>query len=327
MAMLTIRYDLRVPPFASVTHPELYSVCLDQCAWADDRGFDTAVLSEHHFVEDGYMSAPLVLAAAIGARTHRILINVAAVLVPLYDPLRLAEEVATADLASGGRLSLVAGLGYREEEFEVFGVDRSRRGRILEEHVDVLRKAWTGEPFDYHGRQVRVTPRPVQQPHPPVLIGGSTEIAARRAARLRLPFFPAIGDPALADAYRDESARVGFEGGWVMLPSGPGFVHVTDDPERAWAQIAPHALYDAQTYARWQTPGQRSAVSTDATTAEDLRATGIYAVVTPDECVELAGRTGSLVFHPLMGGLSPDLGWESLELFASKVLPRIRPPA
>ena len=103
MAMLTIRYDLRVPPFASVTHPELYSVCLDQCAWADDRGFDTAVLSEHHFVEDGYMSAPLVLAAAIGARTHRILINVAAVLV--YQLLR-DEEAKTGAVFLGREVRL-----------------------------------------------------------------------------------------------------------------------------------------------------------------------------------------------------------------------------
>jgi hypothetical protein len=156
-----------------------------------------------------------------------------------------------------------------------------------------------------------------------ILIGGSTEIAARRAARLQLPFMPAIGDPALGDLYREECERLGFTGGWVLLPRGPGFVHVTDDPEKAWAQIGPHALYDAQTYHSWQTPGQRSQVEVAGDTLDELKASGVYRVVTPDECVALAEETGSLLFHPLMGGIPAALGWESLELFASKVLPRL----
>jgi alkanesulfonate monooxygenase SsuD/methylene tetrahydromethanopterin reductase-like flavin-dependent oxidoreductase (luciferase family) len=188
-------------------------------------------------------------------------------------------------------------------------------------------KAWTGEPFEHRGTTVKVTPRPLQQPHPLVLVGGSTEIAARRAARLHLPFMPAIGDPALAELYQSECEKEGYEEGWVLLPSGPGFLHVAEDPEKAWAQILPHALYDAQTYASWQKPGMRSAVTTYAATPEELKASGVYAVVTPEECVDLAEKAGpmaSLVFHPLMGGMSPELGWESLELFASKVLPRIQ---
>jgi alkanesulfonate monooxygenase SsuD/methylene tetrahydromethanopterin reductase-like flavin-dependent oxidoreductase (luciferase family) len=175
---------------------------------------------------------------------------------------------------------------------------------------------------------VRVMPRPATQPHPLLLMGGSTELAARRAARLHLPFMPAIGDPELGEIYRAACEEAGFEGGFVILPRPLGFVHVTDDPERAWAEIGPHALYDAQTYASWQTPGQRSAVHVEADDLEALKQTGVYRVVTPDQCVALAeelGDAGSLLFHPLMGGMRPDLGWESLELFAAKVLPRLRP--
>src|SRR5438552_8678963 len=117
MAMIAIRYDLRVPPFATTTHAALYSACLDQCAWADELGLDTVVLSEHHGVGDGYLPAPLTLAAVIGGRTKRIRINIAAVLVPLHDPVRLAEQLAVLDLASESRVSFVAGLGYRAEEF------------------------------------------------------------------------------------------------------------------------------------------------------------------------------------------------------------------
>lgn len=208
------------------------------------------------------------------------------------------------------------------------GVDRSRRGALLEEYVDVMRRAWTGEPFEWRGRTIRVTPTPVSKPHPLMMIGGSTEIAARRAARLRLPFFPAIDDPALADLYRDECAEVGFEGGWVNLPSGPGMVMVSEDPDKTWAEIGRHALFDAQTYSAWQTPGQRSAVHVSAENVDDPALRRIYRVVTPDECIAMAnegGPLGTIVLHPLMGGISPDLGWESLELFASTVLPHIKP--
>ncbi|TML39652.1 MAG: LLM class flavin-dependent oxidoreductase [Actinobacteria bacterium] len=326
MAMLTLRFDLRTPPFATTSPAAQYAACLDMCEWADERGFTSAVISEHHGIDDGYLPAPLVLAGAILGRTRRLMVNVAAVLVPLHDPVRLAEQVAVLDLASGGRFSMVAGMGYRPEEFDMAGVDYRSRARLLEEHLDVMRRAWTGEPFEWQGRTCLVTPAPATRPHPPVLVGGSTEQAARRAARLRLPFMPAIGDPALAETYREACAEEGFQEGWVLLPAGPGFVHVTEDPERDWERIAPFALHEATTYAQWQTPGQRSQVHTEATTADELRKSGVYAVVTPDECVEMAsamGPGGNLLFHPLMGGMPPALGWESLELLAAKVLPRL----
>lgn len=341
--MIGIRFDLRIPPFGKTSHGEQYAACLDQCAWADEAGLDIAVLSEHHGVEDGFMSSPVTLAAAIAGRTRRIPINIAAVLVPLHDPIRLAEQLATASLVSGGRISLVAGLGYRAEEFEMAGVDRKRRGTLLEEAVRAMRQAWTGEPFEYRGRTVRVTPKPAIPPV--VMVGGSTEKAARRAARLHCGFFPSIADVKLKEIYEQECAAIGFGGGFVSLPGGPGFVHVSDDPERDWARIGPHALYDAQTYAAWQTPDQRSQVhvqgqtspappaTSDAAdavsklTVDDVRKSGVYQVLTPDECVALAQREGRIILHPLMGGIPPALGWESIELFRTKVLPRLRPAA
>jgi alkanesulfonate monooxygenase SsuD/methylene tetrahydromethanopterin reductase-like flavin-dependent oxidoreductase (luciferase family) len=322
MAFIGIRFDLRVPPFASATHADLYAACVDQCAWADEHGLDLVVLSEHHGVADGYLPAPLTLAAAIAGRTKNIRISIAAVLVPLHDPVRLAEQLAVLDLVSGSRVSIVAGVGYRQEEFDMAGIERTQRGRLLEEYVGVMRQAWSGEPFEWRGRTIRVTPRPPAQPM--ILIGGSTPVAARRAARLRAGFFPSIGDPRLAETYNAECQRLGFHGGFVSLPSGPGFVHVSEDPERDWARIAPHALYDAQTYAAWQTPDQRSLVHVEAQTIEDVRKSGVYRVVTPDECVALAQETGRIILHPLMGGLSPEIGWQGLRLFESKVLPRLR---
>jgi len=320
--MVGIRFDLRVPSFAKTTHAEMYRACLDQAEWADRLGLDIPVLSEHHGVEDGFMSSPVTLAAAIAGRTKTIQINIAAILVPLHDPIRLAEQLATASLVSGGRVGFVAGLGYRDEEFVMAGVDRKRRGTLMEEAVEAMRKAWTGEPFEFRGRTVRVTPAPASPPM--ILIGGSTEKAAKRAAKLRAGFFPAIGDQRLADLYTAECERLGFHGGFVSMPNGPGFVHVSENPERDWQRIAPHVLYDAQTYASWQTADQRSQMHVEGNTLDDVKKSGAYTVLTPDDCVKLAEETGRIILHPLMGGMEPALGWESLKLFEEKVLPRIR---
>jgi len=322
MAMVGIRFDLRVPSFAKTTLAEQYQACLQMCAWADQNALDIVVLSEHHGVEDGFMSSPVTLAAAIAGRTRTIQINIAAILVPLHDPIRLAEQLATASLVSGGRVGFVAGLGYRDEEFAMAGVDRKRRGTLMEEAVEVMRKAWTGEPFEFRGRTVRVTPAPASPPM--ILIGGSTEKAAKRAAKLRAGFFPAIGDQRLADLYTAECERLGFHGGFVSMPNGPGFVHVSENPERDWQRIAPHVLYDAQTYASWQTADQRSQMHVEGNTLDDVKKSGAYTVLTPDDCVKLAKETGRIILHPLMGGMQPALGWESLKLFEEKVLPRIR---
>jgi alkanesulfonate monooxygenase SsuD/methylene tetrahydromethanopterin reductase-like flavin-dependent oxidoreductase (luciferase family) len=300
-----------------------YKATVDMAEWADSHGFDICSLEEHHGADNGWSPSPLIMASAVFGRTKNISISISALLVPLHDPLRIAEDIAVLDvLSGGGRIGIIAGLGYRPEEFAMFGVDRKRRGAITEESLRVMLAAWTGEPFEYRGTTVRVTPKPVSQPHPLVLVGGSTEIAAKRAARLHLPFMPAIGDPELQRIYDEACAAEGYTG-FTILPSGPGFVHVTDDPERDWQRIAPHALHEARTYASWQTGNQRSQVETHAETIEELKASGVYAVVTPDECVELAKQHGTVVLHPLMGGMDPDLGWESLQLFADKVAPRL----
>jgi alkanesulfonate monooxygenase SsuD/methylene tetrahydromethanopterin reductase-like flavin-dependent oxidoreductase (luciferase family) len=328
MAICGIRFDLRVPEWAPVDHAGQYRAALDMCEWADDLGLDFVGLSEHHGTPDGYLPAPFALAGVIAGRTKRIGINVAAALVPLHDPVRLAEQLAVLDLATRGRVGFVAGIGYRTEEFEMAGVDKKQRGKLLEEYVGVMLQAWTGEPFEWRGRTIVVQPTPATKPHPMLMIGGSTEVAARRAARLHLPFFPAVGDPKLAELYNEECATQGFDGGFVMLPHGPGFVHIAKDPEAAWEQVGPHALFDAQTYESWQNGPQRSQVEVKgAQTWEDVRASGVYQVLTPDEAVAMVqeqGDFGTMLLHPLMGGMSPELGWESLRLFESDVLPRIR---
>lgn len=326
MPLVVIRFDLRTPPWGPVRTPELHAAALEYSAWADEQGLDLVVLSEHHGIEDGYLPSPLVFGGAVAGRTRRIGISIAALLVPLHDPLRLAEDIAVLDLASGGRLSIVAGIGYRREEYAMLGRDWSTRVADFEEKVGVLRSAWTGEPFEHDGRTVRVTPRPAQDPHPPLFLGGSVEAAARRAARLGLGFFPAVGDRSLAEAYKDECRRLGVPEGAVLMPRGPGAVFVSEDPERTWATIGEHLLYDAATYASWQGRGQRSQVKAEAATVDELRAGGVYQVLTPDEVVALAGelgRGGTITLHPLAGGIPPAVAEEGLDLVARRVLPAL----
>ena len=151
--------------------------------------------------------------------------------------------------------------------------------------------------------------------------------AARRAARFRLPFQPAVNTPELIDFYHQECERVGFDNP-VAIPPGPGtMITVSEDPDRTWAEIGRYLLHDATTYASWQPENHRSTVHSDANTVEALRAEGKHRVLTPDECVEYAKSQGALAaisLFPLCGGTPPDLAWPSLELYASKVLPRLR---
>jgi alkanesulfonate monooxygenase SsuD/methylene tetrahydromethanopterin reductase-like flavin-dependent oxidoreductase (luciferase family) len=323
-----MRQDFRAPAFGPASSTEIYAGALEMFRWADDKGFDFLVLSEHHGVDDGWMPAPLTIAAAALGATKRAPVMVSAAIVPLHDPVRIAEQIAVIDNAFPGRLMTVVGAGYKVDEFEMAGIDHAARGKVLEEYVDVMLRAWTTDAFEWRGRNIRVTPKPATQPHPMVLLGGGVPAAARRAARLRLPMLPMNTDPRVAEAYYDEAKKIGFESGFVMVPEGPTFLHVTDDPDKAWAEIGEYLLYETSTYASYQTQGQTSTPMVRAESIADLRNAPQIWVGTPDDIVERAAGVspmGALNFNPLAGGLPPDLAWPSLELFASSVLPRLRP--
>jgi len=317
---LGLRYDLRAPAFG-VPAEALYRAALEQCAWAEEHGFGMVALTEHHGSDDGYLPSPLVLAAAVMGRTSKLRVLVSALVLPLYDPIRLAEDLAVLDLASGGRVDLIIGAGYRPEELAMYGHQMGDRIALVEEGVAVLRAAWTGEEFEYRGRRVRITPRPLRPNGPVLLMGGSTKAAARRAARLGDGFIPV--DASVWPAYEEACRELGREAGPPPPVGGPLFVHVADDPDRAWAQIAPHALHETNSYGAWLAAAEGVHRYKPSDDADTLRAGGTYAVVTPDECLAMARARGSLRLHPLMGGLSPDVAWESLELIAAKVLPRL----
>ena len=327
MPDITMRFDLRVPPFAQTTYAAQHQAALDMAQWAESIGASGITLSEHHADPAGFTSAPLTVAAAVLARTSRIPVTISAALVPLHDPVRLAEQMATIDCMAPGRLSVVLGAGYRRVEFEMAGIERAQRGKLVEECYEVCRAAFRGEPFEWRGRTVLVTPTPSTPEGPHLSIGGKTEVAARRAARLGAPFSPATADPALREVYTAECVRLGFEPrleGMGVKPMGPGFVMISNDPTVTWELIGEAALYDAETYASWQDDGVRSDwVVPQLQTVKDLSDSGRYLVVTPSECIDLVRNNGGITFHPLMGGIEPALAWTSLRLFESDVLPHV----
>ncbi|WP_436776581.1 LLM class flavin-dependent oxidoreductase [Yinghuangia sp. YIM S09857] len=327
MTVFTLRFDFRDPGLTETGMADRYAAALEMAEWADRLGFLAVTLSEHHGSDDGYLPAPLTFAAAIAARTERMIINFSAIPAPLHDPLHLAEQIAVVDLLSRGRVSVVLANGYIPSEFDMFGVSLRDRAARTTETVRTLRAAWTGEPFQHRGRTVRVTPTPHQPGGPKISLGGSVEAAARRAARIADGFVPSW--PGVWEHYRDERINLGHPDPGPHFGGNTDFVHLSKDPDRDWARIAPHALHESTAY------GAHSAaagtlghgVYTTPESAEALRAGGQYRVITPEQLTgELtnAGDAGLVVFHPLMGGIAPELAWESLRLFETDVLPRLR---
>jgi len=269
----------------------------------------------------------MVMAGAIFGRTKTVSVSISALLVPLHDPIRVAEDLAVLDLLSGGnRLSIVTGLGYRPSEYALLDKEWTRRGKLLDEALDVILQAWTGEPFEYRGEMVQVTPVPVSQPHPIVMIGGSGPAAAKRAGRRGLPFFPSANLPELEALYNAELEANGKHG-FCMMPSAKQTLNfITEDPDQAWAELGQYFFNEAKVYAEWNEGKVASAVKSSATTPEELRSEGIYRMLHPAEAVEElreAGAFGSMLLHPLCGGMPIDKGWECMRLYTDQVLPAL----
>jgi alkanesulfonate monooxygenase SsuD/methylene tetrahydromethanopterin reductase-like flavin-dependent oxidoreductase (luciferase family) len=322
--MFTMRFDMRAP---STPTTELYSAALEMAAFAETRGAVAAVICEHHASPDGYLPSPLLLASAMAARTTRLRIAVAAVILPFTDPVRLAEEMNVLDIISEGRVSYTCGIGYRREEFEQFGVDRSQRGRIAEEKLQVLLRAKTGEPFEQDGRRIHVTPAPVTPGGPKVAWGGGSLAAARRAGRYGLDFAPAKNDSEFLAVYEAEARKHGHVPGNVRQaePGSATAAFVADDVDRAWDEIGPHLLHDVITYGEWNEVVEHTANVSFAKSLDEVRREkGTHQILSVDEAVDIVRAGSSLRLHPLCGGLPPKLAWPYLERVTDEVVPAAR---
>jgi luciferase family oxidoreductase group 1 len=167
---------------------EIYARAVEQAQAAEALGFRNVWVAEHHFSTYGYVSRPLQLATHIAAKTIRVRVGTAVVVVPLHHPLIVAEEIATLDVLSGGRLDVGLGRGYQRYEFERLGLKLDSDGTRWDESLDILLKAFEGKPFSYEGKlfnipETSLFPKTVQKPRPPIWITAQSEYSIQAAAR------------------------------------------------------------------------------------------------------------------------------------------------
>jgi alkanesulfonate monooxygenase SsuD/methylene tetrahydromethanopterin reductase-like flavin-dependent oxidoreductase (luciferase family) len=325
-----IRFDMRGPSFGAPM-PHLYQAALEMADYADQRGVDVILLTEHHGSDDGYCPAPTVLAGAVAARSRRARIRLAVVILPLHHPVSVAEQTLVLDQISNGRVDLVVGAGYVAGEFAMFGRTLKQRAALLDDGIPLIAAALAGEEVRVGDHSFTVTPRAVQNPRPPFYVAGGVAASARRAARYADGFFPLIPDAEIRELYRAECQAMDREPGVILNVPTALFVHIADDPERTWDQLGRHVFHDLNSYGRWSTEAVVGDLRTPFAPVDDLaaaRASGLYKVVTVDECVTLMNQLDSvghpIMLTPLLAGIDPDIAWPSVELFFERVLPTFR---
>src|ERR1700744_2607340 len=314
--MYSMRFDMRAPEFGG-TPADLYEAAVDMCEWAEPRGCIAAVMCENHGSPDGCLPTPLILGSAIAARTKQLMMTLIVIL-PFYDPVRLAEEIAVLDLISKGRAGYVFGLGYRPEEYQHFGLDRKTRGRIADEKLDLLRRLLAGEVLEQDGRRITLTPLPSSPQGPLMMWGGGSLAAARRAE----------GDaPGSQQAYEEACRAHGHEPGMTLLPNRdtPSVCFVAPDVDVAWQELGEHLLHDARMYAEWSPGDQTSAGIADVSDIEELRATSrTHRIFTADEAITYVRGGGMLTLAPFCGGIPPDIAWKYLRYVDEAGMPALR---
>jgi len=332
-------FSFRNPPAWRRPWPEVYRAALADIEHAERLGFDSIWLTEHHFAEDGYSPSLLTIAAAVATRTERLRIGTNVLLLPLHHPIRVAEDAATVDVLSNGRLDLGVGQGYAPGEFAGYGISRSERASRLEEGLEVISGAWTQASYSHSGQHwqldgVAIEPRPVQTPHPPLWVGGRGKKALDRAARLGCHFL-GIGDPAAARTYGERLIAHGrdpakFESAQLA------FGHVAATRERAWSEAEAHFHWLLSCYGRWLGDARDFAgdeALAAVPTARELRTakTLLFSpmIGSPDdvsaalESFLASVHTTQLIVCLHLPGLDPARTRTSMELFAREVRPRL----
>jgi probable F420-dependent oxidoreductase len=180
--------------FIPIEGGHYYREALEEVVRGEELGFDSVWMEEHHSVRNHYWPSPLTVLAGFATRTSRLSLGTDIIVAPFYHPTRLAEDVAMLDVMSGGRFVLGVAIGYKPDEFALYGADLDKRGARFEEQLAILKGLWTQERFAFKGVYYQVEgtlePKPLAKPHPPVWIGGWGDITLRRAAVLADNWIP-----------------------------------------------------------------------------------------------------------------------------------------
>ena len=332
-------YDFRKVPGSKISMPDLYEQSLDQAERIDDLGYDHVWLTEHHFVDDGYLPSPLTVSGALAARTRNVMIGQDVLLLPHYHPVRLAEDLAVLDNLSRGRMMLGVGMGYVPAEFAALGSNRNQRLSRMEEGLDILELAWREERFDYDGKRyrlsdVRIHPRPVQAGGPPTWIAAMSEAGARRAARRGAHLLPqgdraAVLDPFLEDVGEGgEERRIGIVRHFLVTEDA-GLRAAFQDRKSVFTDDS----YISKKYQEWFAQID-DAMTHQLAQGEEHGRTIPQSTFAgdPDECIreiESFTREFSITDVVLAGwgtpsGDDPTASTSNLERFAREVMPHFR---
>ena len=302
---------------------------------AEEAGFDSCFFGEHHQDKDGFLPSPLIVATAVAAHTSTLNVGTSVILLPLHNPVRLAEDAVTLDLVSKGRVILGVGLGYQEADFNAFEVPIRQRVGRFEEGVEIIRHCWSGEPFSFHGEYHRlenlhVTPGPYQEPSPPLWIGASTPPGARRAGRMADGFVatPSIDLTTaveLADIYRDAAAQEGRDPVVVMMRDA----WVSETSAEAAEVYGPEVIAAYKYYWRFGLPDFRGIRSEDEISLDNLRGNRLI-LGDPEECAAEFRRWSEAVGtdyfllrlrHAHSGGPPHEKIMDAIRLFGEQVIP------
>ncbi|MFQ6029599.1 MAG: LLM class flavin-dependent oxidoreductase [Dehalococcoidia bacterium] len=308
---------------------------IEEARLAEDAGFDSCFFGEHHQDKDGFLPSPLIIATAVASHTRTLKVGTSVILLPLHNPVHLAEDVITLDLVSKGRIILGVGLGYQESDFQAFEVPMRQRVGRFEEGVEIIRKCWSGQPFSFHGEyhhleNLNIRPSPFQEPSPPLWIGASTPPSVRRAGRLADAF---VATPSsslastvnLVETYREAAIKAGREPEVVLMRDA----WVARNRVEAEAVYGPEVIMAYKYYWRNGLAEFQSITSEAEITLEKLASDRLI-LGDPEECAKEFHRwqesTGADYFllrlrHAHSGGPSHNKIMEAIKLFGEKVIP------
>jgi probable F420-dependent oxidoreductase len=328
-----MKFGFNIPATPDPEAAEPLRRAFETCTRAEELGFDFGVVAQHRFTS-GYPLSPWVTLGALAARTTSLRLGTNIMLLPLDHPLDVAEEVATVDQISAGRVFLGAGLGYRPYEYEALQLPFRRRGALMSECLEVVQRAWTEDRFSFHGEffrfdDVSVQPKPVQRPRPPVWLGANSEAGVARAARLADGWLAGFGDrlPAIAARaadYRMQARRNGRTATLSLLRL-VGIGASRDVVEREWL---PGVVEMMRGYRRAGAPGEKNEQAAAAARGHRrLTLDGFSDMLiagTPDDCVEQLRACAELTGceYVLATFRGPDAD-EQFELFGRHVIPAL----
>jgi alkanesulfonate monooxygenase SsuD/methylene tetrahydromethanopterin reductase-like flavin-dependent oxidoreductase (luciferase family) len=328
MTQAVLRFNFASPNGEPTAQREMVTAALELVQWGDTRGLSAVSIDEHHVTGHGWSSNPIMTASVFLARTANVYASIDCALGPLWNPIRLAEDIAFVDAMSGGRMLTTVGLGYRPVEYDALGADFGQRGALIDRLLETMLKAWSAKAMVESDPDSRTGGGTWTQPHPPLFVGGGVRATARRAAHFGLGLSLPDHLPDIAQYYTDLCADAGVEP-VVIMPArvNRGMIFLHEDPDEAWAELGERILWEAVTYGGWSRGVAHSSMHLPGVqTLDEVKASGRYRFLTPEQlvaevrdCVDY----GPIILHPLVGGMPAEEAWKSVQLLTDKVLPQL----